>query len=172
MSDAATGTRTWRRRAGPVRERIFESEQLVQRPLDEVFGFFSAPENLERITPPWLRFRLVHRTTPDVREGTELTYRLRIHGLPVTWRSVILEWEPGRRFVDLQLRGPYASWHHTHTFDAVDGGTRIGDRVRYRLPLGWVGDLVAGRFVARDVRRIFAYRRATIERLLGAESRV
>ena len=148
-------------------ERIFEAEQFVRRPLDEVFAFFSVPDNLERITPPWVGFRLVHRSTPDVREGTQLTYRLRIRGIPVTWRSVILEWEPGRRFVDVQLRGPYALWHHTHTFAAVDGGTRVGDRVRYRLPMGWLGDKVGGRFVARDVRRIFDYRRATIDRLFG-----
>jgi len=165
MSDPAAGAKARRDVRGPVGERVFESEQLVTRPVDEVFAFFSVPDNLERITPPWLRFRLVHRTTADIREGTELTYRLRIHGLPVTWRSVILEWEPGRRFVDLQQRGPYALWHHTHTFAAVDGGTRIGDRVRYRLPLGRLGDLVGGRLVARDVQRIFDYRRATIDRL-------
>ena len=149
-------------------ERVFEAEQVVPRPLGEVFAFFSVPENLERITPPWLGFRLVHRTTPDVREGTELTYRLRIHGLPVTWRSRIEQWEPGRKFVDVQLQGPYAMWRHTHTFAAVEGGTRVGDLVRYRLPLGRVGDLLGGALVSRDVRRIFEYRTSVIERLLGA----
>jgi hypothetical protein len=150
-----------------IRERVFEAEQVVARPVDEVFPFFAVPENLERITPPWLRFRLVARTTPDVREGTELTYRLRIHGIPVAWRSRIVEWDPHRRFVDLQVRGPYRLWHHTHTFAPHARGTLLGDRVRYRLPFGALGDLLGGASVARDVRRIFDYRREAIERLFG-----
>ena len=79
------------------------------------------------------------------------------------WVARIEDWSPPRRFVDLQLRGPYALWHHTHTFEEVDGGTRLGDRVRYRLPLGALGQAVAGDFVRRDVRTIFEYRRQAIE---------
>jgi ligand-binding SRPBCC domain-containing protein len=147
-------------------ERVFSTEQVLPLPRDRVFAFFAEPGNLEAITPPWLRFRILDRTTPGIERGTELTYRLRIHGLPVTWRSRIEEWEPGERFVDVQLRGPYAAWHHTHTFEDRDGGTLLRDRVVYRLPLGRLGHWLAGRLVASDVRAIFAYRAARTSALL------
>ena len=153
-------------RHDPSRDRMFEAEQFVARPRDAVFAFFSDPRNLERITPPWLSFRIVARSTPDVREGTELTYRLKVRGLPMTWVSRITEWVPGERFADVQLRGPYAVWHHTHTFEDAPGGTWIRDRVVYRLPLGALGRLLAGRRVERDVREIFEHRQARTEVLL------
>lgn len=150
-------------------DRLFTTEQYVPVSRDRVFAFFSTPHNLERITPPWLRFRIVHETTPEPREGTEFTYRLRIHGLPCTWRSRLELWRPNERFVDVQLSGPYARWHHTHEFADHGDGTLIRDRVRYRLPLGRLGDRIAGRRVAADVAAIFAFRaRKTVELLVGA----
>lgn len=145
---------------------MFIAEQRVFKPRDAVFAFFSEPRNLEAITPPWLRFRIVAQSTPAVERGTELEYRLRIHGLPVTWRSRIEEWIPDERFVDVQLRGPYAKWHHTHTFHDHGASTLIRDHVLYRLPLGWLGPWVGGRFVAADVRRIFDFRTARTAELL------
>ena len=135
-------------------------------PRAEAFAFFSTPTNLEAITPPWLRFRIVHQSTPELREGTELIYRLRIHGLPATWRSRIDEWRPNERFVDIQVNGPYAVWHHTHSFHDCGAGTLIRDRVLYRLPLGRLGQWLGGRFVASDVRKIFEFRAAKIVELL------
>ena len=149
-----------------MRDQIFTTEQLVPWPRDAVFSFFSEPRNLEAITPPWLRFRVVGQTTAAIERGTELTYRLRIHGLPVTWRSRIDAWEPPARFVDIQLHGPYAKWHHTHTFHARGAATLIRDLVLYRLPLGRLGQWIGGGFVAADVRRIFAYRAARTHELL------
>ncbi|MBS1961159.1 MAG: SRPBCC family protein [Bdellovibrionales bacterium] len=144
---------------------VLESEQWVPRPVAEVFDFFSRAENLERITPPFLGFRVKGMSTPAIEEGTLIDYRLRIHGVPVGWRTRIEEWVPGERFVDVQLRGPYALWHHTHTFAAENGGTRMRDRVRFRLPLGALGRLVAGALVRRDVSAIFAYRSRVISDL-------
>lgn len=109
---------------------------------------------------------MINQTTPEIRENTEFTYRLRVHGIPLTWVSRISEWVPGERFVDEQIRGPYASWHHTHTFEEIEGGTRIGDRVRYRLPLSPISDWIAGRFVASDIEKIFDFRRRRIAELL------
>ena len=149
------------------RTRVFETAQLVPRPRAEVFAFFSDPDNLERITPPWLRFVVLGASTPEVGEGSELDYRLRIRGWPVRWRSRIVEWRPGDRFTDVQLRGPYAAWRHTHLFEDRAAGTWMADRVSYRLPLGAVGDWIAGRSVAGEVRRIFDYRRVRIAELLG-----
>jgi ligand-binding SRPBCC domain-containing protein len=153
-----------------MQDRVFTAEQLVPVSRAEVFAFFSDPRNLEAITPPWLQFRVVDRTTEDVRESSELTYRLKLRGIPLTWVSRISEWVPGERFVDEQIRGPYAKWHHTHTFEDVPGGTRIGDRVLYRLPLAPLSHWIAGGFVAADVRKIFKFRRRRIEELLSAEA--
>jgi ligand-binding SRPBCC domain-containing protein len=152
-------------RAHPDHERVFE--QIVPVPLEQAFAFFSDARNLERITPDFLRFAVTRMSTPELGAGTTIDYRLRLHGLPVSWRSRIEEWSPPHRFVDVQVRGPYASWHHTHELEEVAGGTLVRDRVRYRVPLGALGDLVAGGFVARDVERIFAHRHASLARLLG-----
>jgi ligand-binding SRPBCC domain-containing protein len=147
---------------------IFTAEQFVPLPRDRVFAFFSTPRNLEAITPPWLKFRIVHESAPQPGEGVEYTYRLLMRGIPMRWKSRLTEWVPGERFVDVQLRGPYAEWHHTHTFEDVEGGTLIRDRVSYRLPFGWFGRLVAGRLVAADVSKIFEYRRRKTAELLEA----
>lgn len=144
-------------------ERVFESSQWLGRPLAEVFDFFSSENNLEAITPPWLNFRVLGKSTERIERGTLIDYRLRISGIPFRWRTEIEIWEPGRVFVDNQVRGPYARWHHTHTFTAENGGTRMDDRVIYRLPFGRLGDLVAGWKVRRQVEEIFTYRRKIIE---------
>ncbi len=137
---------------------VLERSQRLDVPPDRAFAFFADARNLEAITPPWLRFRVV---TPDpitMRSGTLIEYRLRLHGLPLRWRTRIDAWDPPHRFVDTQLRGPYALWEHTHTFSpAGEDGVVIGDRVRYALPLGRLGDL-ARVFVRRDLDRIFDYR--------------
>ncbi|MDH3629418.1 MAG: SRPBCC family protein [Acidobacteriota bacterium] len=149
-----------------MKDQVFTTEQCVPLPRDVVFAFFADPRNLEAITPPWLGFGMLERSTERVQQGTELLYKLRIHGFPLRWRSRIEEWQANERFVDTQLEGPYAKWHHTHTFHDRGGGTLIRDRVRYRLPMGWLGRLFGGRFVASDVKKIFAYRATRIQELL------
>ena len=129
--------------------------------LDDVFAFFLAAENLEELTPPWLRFGLLG-APPQIRQGTLIEYRLRLHGVPIRWRSEITAVEPPHRFVDEQRRGPFRLWHHEHRFAALPGGgTRAEDEVRYRPPFGALTNRV---LVERDLRGIFAYRR---ERLLA-----
>lgn len=150
-------------------ETILETEQWIPRPVSEVFEFFSRETNLETITPPFLGFRVVKMSTPKIQEGTLIDYRLKIHGVPVGWRTRIENWQPGVQFVDTQLKGPYSLWHHTHTFEAKEGGTLMRDRVRFRVPFGPLGDLVAGWLVKRDVRQIFEYRSAVIEKLFPAK---
>ncbi len=150
-------------------ETILETEQWIPRPVSEVFEFFSRETNLETITPPFLGFKVVRMSTPTIQEGTLIDYRLKIHGVPIGWRTRIEDWQPGVKFVDTQLKGPYALWHHTHTFEAKDGGTLMRDRVRFRLPLGPLGNLVAGWLVRRDVAQIFAYRTSVIEKLFPAK---
>jgi ligand-binding SRPBCC domain-containing protein len=147
-------------------ERL-DQEQWVPRAPAEVFALFSDPQNLEKLTPPFLRFRVLGSSTPALEVGTRIDYRLSLHGLPVRWQSRIDEWEPDRRFVDSQTRGPYATWRHTHTFEPHAGGTILRDVVCYELPLGALGGLVAGSRVRRDLREIFAYRRRKVAEIFG-----
>ena len=144
------------------------AEQWVLAPPEQVFPFFADAYNLERITPPFLGFHVRSVSTPVVGDGTVLRYRLRIHGIPVLWRSRIEEWQPPRRFVDRQLFGPYAAWHHTHDFTPDGSGTLLRDRVRYRLRCAVVQHLPMLAWVHRDVRAIFAYRQEVIRSMFGA----
>jgi len=140
-------------------------EQRLPAPPTEVFPFFADAGNLEAITPAWLGFRIVTPRPIEMRVGTLIEYRLRLHGLPISWLTRIEEWEPGVRFVDAQLTGPYRLWHHTHEF-ASDGDnrTRMRDTVRYALPFGPLGEIARRAFVARDLERIFAFRRDAVAR--------
>jgi uncharacterized protein (TIGR01777 family) len=150
------------------RTRTLELEQWVPRPPAEVFPFFSSPRNLELLTPPFVGFEVLGSSTPELRKGTTIDYRLRLHGVPVRWQSVIESWNPPHGFTDLQTRGPYALWHHTHEFEPHEGGTIIRDRVRYEVPFGAVGSLVGGALVARDLAAIFRYRQEQIAARFGA----
>ena len=135
---------------------------------DRVFEFYSDAANLEAITPPWLDFRIVTPRPIHMGPGTLIEYRLRLHGLPIRWLTRIEAWEPGRRFVDVQLRGPYRLWHHTHSFEPHRNGTLVSDRVRYELPLGPIGELAHRLQVRRDLKRIFDHRIHAVADRLGA----
>jgi ligand-binding SRPBCC domain-containing protein len=144
--------------------------QHVEAPPERAFAFYADAANLERITPPWLGFRILTPAPIELREGALIDYRLSLRGLPLRWRTYIARWEPGRRFVDVQLRGPYAFWEHTHTFECAGVGTLIRDRVRYALPFGLAGELARRLFVARDLERIFDFRRDAVAALLCGPS--
>jgi ligand-binding SRPBCC domain-containing protein len=143
-----------------MRVYTLEREQVLPAAPRDVFPFFADARNLESITPPFLRFAVVTPDPIEMRVGTLIQYRLRLHGVPVNWLTTIQAWEPPHRFVDVQVRGPYALWHHTHLLEAHPDGTRMRDVVRYALPLGPLGALAHRLFVRRDVERIFDYRAA------------
>lgn len=143
--------------------RTFLQTTELPLPREVVFAFFADPRNLERLTPPWLRFRIQSPEPLPVGEGAVYDYTLRLHGIPLRWRTLITAWREGQRFEDLQVKGPYALWYHLHRFeDTPEGGTRMTDEVRYRLPFGWLGALALP-FVKRDVERIFAWRQRALE---------
>jgi ligand-binding SRPBCC domain-containing protein len=131
----------------------------VPRDLDEVFTFFSNAANLERITPPWIRFQVLTTPPLTMRKGLLIDYKLRIRGLPLRWQSEITAWEPQSYFVDEQRRGPYSFWRHEHRFEPCDEGTRVIDDVNYGVP---GGPLVHALLVRRDVAAIFHYRQQAL----------
>ena len=144
-------------------EHVLKRELVVDLPRGEVFEFFSNAANLEKITPEDLSF---HITTPqpiEMREGALIEYRLRLNGLPMSWRTLISKWDPPNEFVDEQLSGPYKQWIHRHTFTEL-GPTKtlIEDEVRYRLPFEPLGD-IAHFFVVSQLRKIFEYRQKAVE---------
>jgi len=151
-----------------MKVHVLERSQRLPRPPGEVFAFFADAHNLEAITPAWLRFRIVTPGRITMVPGALIEYRLRLHGLPVRWLTRIEDWEPGRRFVDAQVKGPYRLWHHTHTFEP-DGehATIVHDEVRYALPLGPLGELARRAFVAHDLARIFDYRLASVSKVMA-----
>lgn len=129
---------------------------------EEVFSFFSNPYNLERLTPPSLRFSITRAPDTPLATGSRIDYRLRLYGIPFRWRSRIEAWNPPHAFVDVQERGPYLVWHHRHEFESAGEGTIVYDRVRYRLPLGRLGNLLAGPLVRRNLSHIFTFRQTTL----------
>ena len=139
----------------------------MARRLEDVFAFFAEAANLELITPPWLGFNLVSSDPIVMRPGALIEYRLRLHRLPLRWVSRIALWDPGRTFVDVQVRGPYRVWRHRHEFERSGRATVVRDHVDYALPLGRLGELAHAGFVERDLARIFDYRHAAVTRLLG-----
>ena len=146
---------------------VLERIQLVPRPRGQVFAFFADAHNLERITPGFLRFRIVTPGPIAMGQGTRIDYRLSLFGVPFGWRTLIERYEPGECFVDRQLAGPYRLWRHTHAFEDAPGGTRMLDRVEYQLPLGPLGALAHALMVRRRLEIIFDHRRRAVDRLLG-----
>jgi ligand-binding SRPBCC domain-containing protein len=136
----------------------------VPAPLETTFSFFADATNLQRLTPGWLDFSILTPGPITMRAGLEIDYRLRLHGVPITWTSRIDVWEPGRLFVDRQIVGPYLWWRHEHRFERLGASTRVVDAVEYRPRAAWI----TARMVRRDVERIFRYRQAALRRILAA----
>jgi ligand-binding SRPBCC domain-containing protein len=133
--------------------------QWIARPPEEVFPFFANANNLERITPPWLRFKILNPEV-EMRVGARIVYRLHLHGIPLRWESEIIDWDPPFRFVDVQRRGPYSLWVHEHRFERHNGGTLVRDEVEYAAP---GGTLIRELLIDRDLESIFKYRRSRLE---------
>jgi len=144
---------------------IFEQKQHVPSPRESLFAFFADAQNLERITPPQLRFEILRRDPGEVHQGMHIEYRLRLFGIPFGWKTLIESYEQNVSFVDLQLKGPYKLWRHTHTFEDDGAGTLMRDRVEYELPLGPLGYIAHALFVRRQIQQIFAFRRTFIDEL-------
>jgi ligand-binding SRPBCC domain-containing protein len=134
-------------------------------PRDEVFQFFADATQLERLTPPWLKFSVITPPPIQMHEGKLIDYKLRVHGIPLHWQSRLSCWEPPFRFADQQLRGPYREWHHVHTFIKDGTGTICRDEVDYDF---FGGRLIQILFVKRDLKKIFAFRTKVLQEIFGS----
>lgn len=149
---------------GPLAEedQRMKFKQWVPGTLDSVFVFYSNENNLEKITPPYLNFQVLGKNTPEIQSGTLIDYRLKLHGIPMRWRTQIEDWSPPTQFRDRQLQGPYSVWDHLHTFKVLGNGVLMEDTLKWKLPLGQMGRWAAFPFVRKDVKRIFDYRKSTL----------
>ena len=152
----------------PKMRRIHQ-EQWVPVPLGDIFAFFSNAENLQKVTPPWVGFRILTPRPIVMAAGTIIDYEVRIHQIPMRWRSEITEWLPPHHFVDVQRKGPYSEWIHRHSFCELNGGTLVTDDVEYMVPFSWMpGAGLVERFLVRpELDRIFAHRRSALRMHFG-----
>jgi len=142
-----------------------KQEQALAAPLEVVFPFFARPENLEKLTPNSLDFRVLTPSPIPMHVGAIIDYVISMNGFPMRWTTAISEYDPPHRFVDVQLKGPYSFWHHTHTFEAHGDRTVIRDEVNYALPAGPLGILAHSLIVRRQLKTIFNFRRQYLERI-------
>ena len=146
---------------------VLERTQIVPAPRAEVFPFFADAANLEAITPPLVGFTILTPTPIEMKVGALIDYKIKINGIPIKWRTRIDAYDPPNMFVDVQLKGPYKTWRHTHTFRDVPGGTELGDRVEYELPFGPLGAIAHVLMVKRQLKTIFDYRTKVLAEMFG-----
>lgn len=150
-----------------MKTHVLERTQIIERSLEDTFAFFSDAFNLEKITPEFLRFKILTPRPLAMRAGAIIEYSLSLFGVPFKWKTLIEQWEPGVKFVDRQLKGPYALWVHTHSFEAVGADrTLMRDRVEYQIPMGFLGEIAHTLFVKATLQKIFTHRADITARLL------
>lgn len=137
-------------------------EVWLPKKVKDIFPFFSDERNLEKLTPDYLNFKVLNKSTESIQQGTIINYKLNLHGIPLRWTTLIEKWEQDEKFVDTQIKGPYSIWHHTHEFEDFANGTIVRDKIIYKLPLGRLGQLLGTNFVKSDVEKIFSYRKKVI----------
>ena len=148
---------------------IFRRDQYLPISVEEAWAFFSLPANLAKITPPDVKFEtLTDLGDKKLEDGMRIHYRLRpLMNIPLSWETEIREVNPPNKFMDKQMKGPYAFWEHTHTFIKVSGGVKMTDEVRYALPFGWLGVLMHPVLVKSKLDGIFRFRESTLVKMFG-----
>tara|TARA_Y100000780_G_scaffold232412_1_gene263629 strand:+ start:33668 stop:35029 length:1362 start_codon:yes stop_codon:yes gene_type:complete len=147
--------------------KVVEKDLFLEGHDLSIFDFFQDEKNLDQLTPDFLNFKVLGKNTPEIQEGTEIYYRLKLNGIPFRWKTLIRRWEPPYLFVDTQESGPYQVWDHTHTFEATDRGVMVSDKVYWKLPIPFISLPIAGFKVRSDVKKIFAFRKQKMEELFG-----
>lgn len=150
---------------------LLERTTLVKAPREDVFGFFNDPNNLARITPSWMHLTIDKIDDLPMRSDSRIDYHMSWLGfIRMNWVTLIKDFEPPRYFADEQVKGPYKFWRHVHTFEDVEGGTLMRDRVQYELPFGILGSVTHGLVVARQLRSIFDYRNRQIRKIFATSA--
>ena len=141
------------------------STQFIEKSIDEVFTFFSKPENLSVITPSKLGFKILTPIPIEMGPGRIIDYQIYLLGIPIHWRTLITDYNPPNMFIDQQIKGPYNMWHHTHTFHKVEGGVEIKDKVVYSIPFGILGRILNYLWIRKDLENIFVHLKIVIDKL-------
>ena len=142
---------------------IFEQEQIINQPLSKLFPFFERPENLSKLTPKWLSFEIRTKLPLEMKQGATFEYTISLFGIPMKWKTLIVKYSPPNIFIDEQVKGPYKKWVHTHSFKEINGKVTMADRVEYDLYGGFLKYII-NIFVAISVKKIFNYRKISIEK--------
>jgi ligand-binding SRPBCC domain-containing protein len=150
-----------------MKNRILTRETIIKRPLAEVFNFFSNAENLHLITPPDLHFKTLTPLPIELKEGTIIDYQLKLYGIHFKWKTKIREWDPPFKFIDEQIKGPYALWIHQHVFFEEGLKTIMHDKVEFLSPGWFLEPMIHSLFVKHNIEKIFDYRQRIIEKILG-----
>ena len=150
-----------------MKPHILIRETVLNGSIEEVFDFFSKAENLDKITPPILGFRIITPLPVEMKNGTLIDYKIKLNGIPFNWRTEITKWDPPNCFEDTQLKGPYKMWHHQHHFKEVDGGVEMTDILHYEIPFGFIGNFLNTLFIEKKIKAIFEFRTTALEKLLG-----
>jgi len=141
----------------------FESTTILNERIDKVFDFFCNAENLQKLTPDSLNFKIKSELPIKMEKGALIDYRINLYGIPVNWKTEITEWEPPYKFEDTQLKGPYKLWKHQHIFKEVGNKTEMTDIVDYN-PKGWPFNTLLNKlFVRKEVEKIFQFREQKIQ---------
>lgn len=151
-----------------MKAHLFKAEQFIPGSLQKIFPFFAKPENLAEITPTSLGFEILTPSPIQMKQGALIDYTVKVLGIRMRWTTLIADYEPPYRFTDVQLRGPYSFWHHTHIFNEVEGGVQMLDEVRYAMPMGFLGEMVQPFLVRPDIEKIFEYRKKVIQKFFPA----
>ncbi|GJM35071.1 MAG: hypothetical protein DHS20C18_40720 [Saprospiraceae bacterium] len=141
--------------------------QFIPRPIEEVWAFFSNPENLNRITPNDMSFEIISEPSiVNMYPGMIIQYRVSpFWGLKMRWVTEITNVKDQAYFIDEQRFGPYGFWHHQHHFEAVDGGVMMRDILHYKIPYSIIGSIVDAFFVDKKIESIFVYREKVVNEI-------
>ena len=137
---------------------IFESKLVIDKPIYEVFEFFCKAENLQKLTPPTLNFKILSELPIEMKKGSRINYRIKLYGVPVIWKTEITKWDPPFEFEDTQLKGPYKLWKHRHIFKDLGDKTEMTDIVEYN-PKGFPFNTILDKLIVKkEIEKIFNYR--------------
>ncbi len=143
-------------------------KQIVKTDLKTCWDFFSSPQNLKRITPPYMGFNIKFDLPEKMYEGLMIEYSVKpVLGIPMTWITEIKTVKDNLFFVDEQRKGPYKIWHHEHLFKEVEGGIEMTDIVSYELPLGILGKFAHTLFVKKQFEGIFNFRIKMVDEIFA-----